>query len=76
MRIATPEGATRYLVGRTIVAVDLRPFESGRHRRLHVTTDPVFTLDDGSRLRFFVCETEGTEYGVELIRDSRKDGAS
>lgn len=70
----TPKEAKR-LIGRTIVAVDLNATweseEGSKHRRL--MHDPVFTLDDGSRLSFVVQEhPEGAEYGVCPIRRGGK----
>lgn len=65
----------RDLVGRTIVAVDFRPF---RHERAlggedlsPYTTDPVLILDNGREVRFVVCETEVGEYGVEIAISDR-----
>lgn len=51
----------RQLVGRTIVGFDPCPFDDGRGGIAH---DPVILLDDGSRLRFVVEETDVGEYGV------------
>lgn len=58
----------RELVGRTIVDFDLRPWsdKAGRY------TDPLITLDDGSRLHFTTQETESGEYGVAIRRFKRK----
>ena len=55
---------TRDLVGRTIVAVDLRRFADARGGWAF---DPVITLDNGRRLAFSVQETDTGEYGVELL---------
>lgn len=56
----------RDIVGRKIVAVDWRPFETGRTER-EKTTDPVLVLDNGTRLTFVVMETEVGEYGIEIV---------
>jgi hypothetical protein len=72
MRISSKAGVARYLVGRTIAAVELHPFETGRYRAQGTSFAPVITLDDGTELRFLVQETEGSEYGVEIIRSQRK----
>lgn len=56
----------KQLVGRRIVAVDFRPFPTGRGRGR--TTNPSITLDDGSILTFDVEETEDLDYGVEIMR--------
>lgn len=66
--IATSAGVARWLLGRTIVAVDLRPFDSGRG---YVTYDPHITLDDGSEISLVVDETED-EYGVRILRHPPK----
>lgn len=50
-----------HLIGRTITAVDMRPFPDGRGGTAH---DPVITLDNGRVLWFVVDETEVGEYGV------------
>lgn len=57
MTLAIP----RLLAGRTIVAVDLRPFPDGRGSKAY---RPVLTLDNGATLSFTVQETESQEYGV------------
>jgi len=68
VRITTPEGAQRYLVGKRIVGVELR-FDSGHKGSRRWTFDPVFILDDGSRVAFSVDETDhGSEYGISIIR--------
>jgi hypothetical protein len=67
----------RLLVGRMITAVDLRPWldqvpdgsGTGRTRAIKVY-NPVFTLDNGARVTFFVAETEAGEYGVSPIYHS------
>lgn len=67
--LTTPKLAAR-IVGLTIVAVDLRPFNANMldGGDLGPAFDPVLTLSDGSRITLFVQETEVGEYGVELIR--------
>lgn len=60
----------KQLVGRRIVAVDFRPFPTGRGRGR--ATNPVITLDDGSVLTFEVEETEGLDYGVEIMRSVQR----
>lgn len=52
----------RLLVGRAIVAVELRPFTDGRGGTAY---DPVITLDNGARLTFSVAETAVGVYGVD-----------
>jgi hypothetical protein len=54
-------------VGRRITRVDLNPFDDGRGGQ---ATAPVLHLDDGTRLRFDVQETESLAYGVECCRDA------
>lgn len=57
MTLAIP----RLLVGRTIVAADLRPFSDGRGGKAY---RPVFTLDNGARLTMEAQETDVGDYGV------------
>lgn len=77
MNVTTARCAARRLVGRTIVAVDLRPFDAGSDESPRGTTfAPVLTLDDGTRVRFVVDETEGSEYGVTVCVTPLKRGAS
>ncbi len=57
----------RLLVGRKIVAVDLRPEDdcSVDGKKLGVYYQPIFTLDNGARVTFLVQEIDcGAEYGV------------
>lgn len=57
--------SARLLVGRTIVAVELRTFEDGEGLQRGTHHRPVFVLDNGARVTFYVTETDsGTEYGV------------
>ena len=51
------------LVGRRIVAVDLRPFNDGRGG---TTTAPLLKLDDGTSIWFSVHETETDSYGIVM----------
>lgn len=57
----------RLLVGRKIVAVNLRPFrdETVDGKLIKVSYEPVFTLDNGARVTFIVDEIDcGDGYGV------------
>jgi len=60
----------RDLIGRKIIAVDLRRFHTGRHDAPW-STDPILTLDNGRKLYFSTQETEVGEYGVELCLTDR-----
>lgn len=53
----------RSLVGRTITAVDYRPFSDGKGGMAH---NPVIKLDNGREIYFLVEETEVGEYGVSI----------
>lgn len=57
----------RDLIGRTIVEVAFRPFQSRPHTdpraRAH---SPLITLDNGNRLFFVTEETECGEYGTKI----------
>ena len=71
MRIKTDSGAARFLAGKTIKRVTMRPFlteNTGEPRQK--TTDPVIHFTDGSFITFVVVETEVGEYGIE-VRYSR-----
>lgn len=57
-------GAARRLRGKTVARALLRPFDDGRGGRAY---DPIVSFTDGSALRFVVQETEGGEYGVQLV---------
>lgn len=64
----------RDLVGRKIVAVDWRRFDTGRGRGTSMreySTDPRITLDDGSVIYFNVDETETSEYGLTVCVTKR-----
>lgn len=50
-----PLAIPRLLVGRTIVAVDLRSFSDGRGGKAY---RPIFTLDNGATVTFEVQETD------------------
>jgi hypothetical protein len=58
------------LVGLTIVAVDLRPFDANMNSSTNRPRafNPILTLSDGSRVTFLVQETEVGDYGVEIWR--------
>jgi hypothetical protein len=58
----------RLLVGRTIVAVDLRPFSAEIAGEPGVMAhDPILTLDNGARITFLTEETECGSYGVKPL---------
>lgn len=61
--------SARQLVGRTIVAFDARPFDSGKKSVAH---RPHITLDDGGVLYFVTEETEGGDYGTFIGKTPRK----
>lgn len=65
MTLAIP----RLLVGRTIAAVDLRPFTDGRGGKSY---RPILTLDNGATIEFTVQETESSEYGVRPDYNARR----
>jgi hypothetical protein len=63
----------RRLKGRTIVRVEMNSFRTdwkeeatGSRGGNSWTTDPVFHLDDGTRVSFAVAETEMGEYGIDV----------
>lgn len=54
------------LVGRTIVAIDFRPFSDGRGGG---ATAPKITLDNGRALWFTTQETDVGDYGTAICID-------
>lgn len=61
------ESAYKKLIGRTIVGVEPHCFltdNAGTNARNGWTSDPTLMLDDGTRVRFIVDETETGEYGL------------
>jgi hypothetical protein len=54
----------KWIIGRTITAVDMRPFRKLEDNR--IAHDPVFTLDNGARIFFVTEETGGSEYGTSV----------
>ena len=73
LRVARDAASTaRAMVGRTIVDVDLHPFDpenAGQVDGDEYAYNPVVTLDDGTRLFFVVQESEIGEYGVKICRN-------
>lgn len=59
----------KWIIGRKIVAVDMNPFEAAPETPSANRTvfDPVFTLDNGARVKFLTTETEVGEYGIDVI---------
>jgi hypothetical protein len=61
---------SKRLVGRTIVAFELRPFQATDEavtKRVEWATDPRIRLDDGTVVQFVTQETEIGEYGVRVV---------
>lgn len=56
----------RWIVGKTIAAVDMRPFET-ESRKAH---DPIITFTDGSQIQFLTEET-GYDYGTDIVYRKR-----
>jgi len=54
----------KWLIGRTIVAVDMRPFDSRMDNK--TAYDPLITLDNGAQLTFTTQETDTGEYGTAI----------
>lgn len=54
----------RRIVGQKITGLNLNSFSDGRGGR---TTNPVITLSNGVKLYFQTQETEGSDYGTEII---------
>lgn len=60
--------ATRkHLVGRTITDVSFRPFDAHPGVDRRQAHDPILTLDNGASVRFVTEETDGGEYGTEIV---------
>lgn len=73
LRIDPELAATaRAMVGRTIVRVELRPFDaeiSGQRDDDPFATNPLVYLDDGTVLAFHTQETEVGDYGIGIWRN-------
>lgn len=66
----------KHLLGKTIAAVNMRPFNAelysalgkdlreGQGRQAH---DPLITFTDGSSIRFVTEETETGNYGTDVV---------
>lgn len=52
-----------WVIGRTIVAVRMNPFDDGKGGTAHA---PVLELDNGAQLHFVTEETEMGEYGTSI----------
>jgi adenosylcobinamide amidohydrolase len=56
----------KLLKGRRIVEIRWNAFRRGGGREPGWTSDPVFILDDGTKVSFSVEETEVGEYGISV----------
>lgn len=56
----------KWIIGRTIVGVDMRRFSTGRTSYGTVAHDPVITFDNGAVIYFTTEETEIGEYGTAI----------
>ncbi len=63
------KATTKHLIGRTIIAVQMRPFRDGRGGTAHA---PLVTLDDGRKVWFVTEETEIGEYGTLICITDKK----
>lgn len=71
IKIKTDAGAIRFLAGKTIERVDVRPFPTDRMPG-EMSSDPVIWFEDGSRIAFVVDETEIGEYGISVLYFGRR----
>lgn len=56
----------KWIVGKTIAKVDMRPFEAGEPTRMGMAHDPIIIFTDGSHIWFTTEETEVGEYGTSI----------
>lgn len=56
----------KWIIGKTIAKVDMRPFEAGEYARMSTAHDPIITFTDGSRIWFTTEETEVGAYGTAI----------
>lgn len=57
----------KWLVGKTIASVDMRPFEkSDQASKNDVAHNPIIRFTDGSAIYFVTEETGGSEYGTAI----------
>jgi hypothetical protein len=54
----------KWLIGKTIAKVEMRPFNSRDNGEKGTAHDPHITFTDGSRIWFTTQETEVGEYGT------------
>lgn len=64
----------RWIAGKTVSRVDMRPFDSGHVSYGKIAHDPVIHFTDGSCVSFVTEETEVGVYGVDIVY--RKAGRS
>ena len=57
-------GKKEDIIGRKIVDVELNSFRDGGG---YWNYDPVFFLDDGTRIDFMATKTDVGKYGIELV---------
>lgn len=56
----------KWIVGKTIANVDMRPFEQAQEHRGAKAHNPVITFTDGSYITFNTEETGTGEYGTDI----------
>lgn len=56
----------RWIIGKTVAAVEMRPFDADDHTR-RKAHDPKIIFTDGSSITFNTEETERGEYGVDVL---------
>lgn len=57
----------RWIIGKTVARVEMRPFDAGNQGRGETAHDPHIYFTDGSQIWFLTEETETGEYGTEII---------
>lgn len=56
----------KWIVGKTVAAVDMRLFEMSQEFHGKKAHDPVITFTDGSSITFITEETGTGEYGTDI----------
>lgn len=56
----------KWIVGKTVASVDMRPFDMSLEFKGAKATDPAITFTDGSYITFTTQETGTGEYGTHI----------
>lgn len=71
----------KWIIGKTVSNVDMRPFDMSREFKGVKAHDPLITFVDGSYITFVTKETGTGEYGTQIayhpaVRTAKASGAT